>query len=177
MQDGHVRISHVSCGVSDVHDAEQRLRELGLGLWRFPREVGAHLPLADHQYVELYGPSHPLWRRGWIAWSIAVDVFEDDVERLGLTDVRPFGDDPERTFTPWRGRLAGTTSSRASGGVVPYLIAYDETVDLEAIFSAKHDRARHDVRVGPLREINTDGREIRSVVIEIDGSDVPLPLP
>ena len=173
-----MRISHVSCGISDLDGVERRLRErLGLGLWRFPGNVGAHLPLGDRQYIELYTDAHPLWRLGWIAWSVAVEELDAWVARLRLADCREFGGDPAKTFTPWHGRLAGTTASRQSGGLLPYLIEYDPSVDLDAVFAAKHRVAGHAADVGAIRSIMTDGKRIDRVSIGVAGVEHILPLP
>ena len=108
---------------------------------------------------------------------MAVDALDDWIARLGIDDCRSFGDDPTKTFTPWRGRHALTRVSRESGGVIPYLIEYDRSVDLDAIFTAKHLAARHDAVVGQIRRVVTDGRHITSIVVDLDGRDMTLPLP
>lgn len=71
-----------------------------MGCGDFLGDVGAHLPLANHQYIELYGPSHPLWRHGWLAWSVAVEALDEWIARLAIDDCQSFGDDPTKTFTP-----------------------------------------------------------------------------
>lgn len=76
----------------------------------------------------------------------------------------------EKTFTPWRGRLAGISESRASGCVIPYLIEYDLSVEVNEIFRTKHEVARHDVQVGTVALIRTDGEKITQVAIEASSS-------
>ena len=173
-----MRISHVSCGVSDLDVVERRLRaNLGLGIWRFPGDLGAHVPLGDRQYVELYTEAHPLWQLGWLAWAVAVEDLDPWIARLGLLDCREFGGDPTKTFTPWHGRHAATAASRQSGGVLPYLIEYDPSVDLDAIFAGKHRSAGHVVDAGTIRRVVTDGRRIDRVTIDVAGVEQVLPLP
>ena len=81
------------------------------------------------------------------------------------------------TFTPWHGRHAGTTVSRQSCGVLPYLVEYDRSVDLDAIFAVKHQDAGHTVAAGPIRRIVSDGRHIDQVTIDVAGVEQILPLP
>ena len=176
-----MRIDHVNLAVQDLETTIVRLRErLGLGVQRMPAGAGAHVPLADHQYLELHTAAIPGFgdfirhhaREGdrWYGWSVRPSA-------PGPFEGRRFGVDEGTAFTAWSGTLARLDEMTESRGLVPYVTAYDDGIDLDAIFAAKHADARHDVAVGTITAVVLEpGRGVTEVRVDVDGSERVIPL-
>lgn len=165
------RIDHVGFAARELAPVARILRDrYGLGVEAFPDGGGGHVPLADHQYIEIHTaePGTPLreWiakitQRGnrWWAWSIEVPDFDRVVDAHGLVP-RTFRAEEGTAFSAWSGRHAGTEEIGRTRGFLPYFIDYDqEPQELAAIFAGKLTAARHDRMVGGLASVSVGGSQ------------------